>query len=85
MKFKVYAVIQTMQKITVSFMYFSYVISLNDIEFITVHLPNISVASIYKPPNSPFIASSLKSEDSIQKKKPDTNKKKKYKISAILK
>lgn len=32
----------------------------NDIEFITVHLPNISVSSIYKPPNSPFIAPSLK-------------------------
>lgn len=40
----------------------------NDIEFITVHLPNISVSSIYKPPNSPFIAPSLKSEDSLQHK-----------------
>ncbi|KAL4100995.1 hypothetical protein QTP88_021016 [Uroleucon formosanum] len=40
----------------------------NNIEFITVYLPNISVSSIYKRPNSPFIAPSLKSEDSLQHK-----------------
>lgn len=34
----------------------------NDIKFITVPLPNISVSSIYKPPNASFIPSNLKSE-----------------------
>jgi len=38
----------------------------NDIEFITAHLPNISVSSIYKPPNTPFIAPNLKSECGLQ-------------------
>lgn len=37
----------------------------NNIELITVHLPNISFSSIYIPPNSPFITSNLKSECSL--------------------
>jgi hypothetical protein len=40
----------------------------NDIKFITVHLPNVSVSSIYKPPNFPFVGPNLKSEDSLQHK-----------------